>query len=346
MNLIKKTIIIISSLIILLGLFTFINLYRKLYSPNVLVKSGKETFFYIKTGYKIEDVSRDLYEKNYIINRNSFEWLAEKKKYSNNIKPGRYKLKDGMSNNELVNLLRSGKQEPVKLSLNSIRTIQQLSVFVGKHLETDSIELYNILNNNDILLSFGVNNYSVMGIFIPNTYEFRWNTSAKDFVNRMYREYKVFWNDERLKQAMSINLTPEKVIILASIVDEESNMYSEFPTLAGVYINRLNKDMPLQADPTVKFALGNFALKRVLQKHTEINSPYNTYIHKGLPPGPICMPSIKAIESVLHYEKHNYLYFCAKSDFSGYHAFSKTLTQHNQNAKAYWRELNKRRINF
>lgn len=247
MNLIKKTIIIISSLIILLGLFTFINLYRKLYSPNVLVKSGKETFFYIKTGYKIEDVSRDLYEKNYIINRNSFEWLAEKKKYSNNIKPGRYKLKDGMSNNELVNLLRSGKQEPVKLSLNSIRTIQQLSVFVGKHLETDSIELYNILNNNDILLSFGVNNYSVMGIFIPNTYEFRWNTSAKDFVNRMYREYKVFWNDERLKQAMSINLTPEKVIILASIVDEESNMYSEFPTLAGVYINRLNKDMPPQA---------------------------------------------------------------------------------------------------
>jgi UPF0755 protein len=183
-----------------------------------------------------------------------------------------------------------------------------------------------------------------MTLFIPNTYEFYWNTSADKFIERMYVEYKHFWSKSRLNKAQKIKLTPEQVIILASIVEEETIKDDEKPTVAGVYLNRLHKNIRLQADPTVRFAVGDFEIKRILNKHLKIDSPYNTYKYAGLPPGPICIPTISSIDAVLNYKKHDYLYFCAKDDFSGYHAFAKTLKQHNINATKYRKALNKNRI--
>jgi len=312
--------------------------------PNVIIRDHPTAYVYIPTGANIEEVCNILYKNNYIINRNSFEWLAERKKYSSHIKAGRYKIKNRMSNNKLINLLRSGKQDPVRLTFNNIRTLGQLAGYVATHLEADSVSIMHLLSDNLFLSFFGYNRETAFAIFIPNTYELFWNTNAEGFVKRMIYENQKFWKGNREQIAKEAGLTPTQVMTLASIIDNESNMVSEYPTIAGVYMNRLKRDMPLQADPTIKFIVGNFGLKRIIHKQTEINSPYNTYKYKGLPPGPISMPSLRAIEAALNYEKHSYLYFCAKSDFSGYHAFAKTLFQHNQNATAYQNALNRKRI--
>jgi UPF0755 protein len=340
----KKTMLLLLVLVITLALVTLFQTLKKIYMPNVIIRGHQSAYVYIPTGSGIEDVCNILYRNNYIINRNSFEWLAERKKYNKHIKAGRYKIKNRMSNNNLINLLRSGKQEPVKLTFNNIRTIEQMAGFAGNHLEADSISIIHLLKDNLFLSFFGYNRETAFAIFIPNTYELFWNTNAEGFLKRMIYENQRFWKGEHEQQAKEIGLTPTEVMTLASIIDNESNMVSEYPVIAGVYMNRLRRNMPLQADPTIKFIMGNFSLKRIFHKQTEINSPYNTYINKGLPPGPISMASLKAIESVLNYEKHSYLYFCAKSDFSGYHAFARTLIQHNQNAIAYQNALNKKRI--
>jgi UPF0755 protein len=249
-----------------------------------------------------------------------------------------------MNNNDLINLLRSGKQEPVRISLNCIRDLNHLAGYVASHLEADSASIVKMAHDELFLNEVHLNKNNIFGMFIPNTYEFFWNTNAESFLKRMDSEYKKFWSGKRGDKAKNIGFTPEEVITLASIVANESNIESEYPTIAGLYINRLKKDMPLQADPTVKFAVGDITLKRVLHKHTLIESPYNTYKYKGLPPGPISMPTLKSINAVLDYEKHSYLYMCAKADFSGYHSFAKTLIQHNQNAAAYQLALNKNKI--
>jgi len=285
-----------------------------------------------------------LYENNYIINRNSFEWLAEKKNYRNHIYPGRYKLTNGMSNNKLLDLLRSGKQEPVKVVFNNVRTKEQLAGKIAKQIEADSISIMRLLKDKDFIGKYDLNIATISCIFLPNTYEFWWNTSAEKFIDRMNNEYKKFWNEKRLSKAKVLNLTKEDVVTIASIVDEETYKKDEMDDIAGVYINRLRKRMPLQADPTIKFALGDFTVKRILKKHLDIDSPYNTYKFYGLPPGPISIPSIDAIDAVLNYKEHDYLYFCASADFSGYHVFAKTLSQHNVNARAYQRALNKEKI--
>jgi UPF0755 protein len=340
---IKKIIISIIIIVSILFMLIGINYLRKTYFSNIIFE-GQAKYIYIKTGASFSDLCNELERANVLQNRNSFEWVAEKKHYPNKIKPGRYKLTNRMSNKQLIQLLLSGEQEPLKLTFNNIRTIEQLAGVVCKHLETDSAELVKLLRNSDFLIGYYLNPNTAISIFIPNTYEFYWNTNANQFVKRMYKEWTAFWNEERLKKAQEIGLTNIEATILASIVDEETNLSSEYPVIAGVYMNRLKKGMMLQADPTIKFALGDFTMKRVLKKDIEVKSPYNTYKNKGLPPGPICMPSIKAIDGVLNYEHHKYLYFCAKADFSGYHAFANTLKQHNQNAEAYWQALNKNKI--
>jgi UPF0755 protein len=341
---IKKVLISVAIVSVLLIFITIAFAFKRIYQPNVTLNGKETSFVYIPTGSNINDVCRILYEKNIIINRSSFEWIAEKKKYQNNIKPGKYKIKNKMSNNELINLLRSGNQEPVKLTFNNIRTVNQLAGVISRQIEADSASLAKLLNDNDYVQSYGFSSSNIISMFLPDTYEFVWNTSPESFVKRMNKEYVKFWNSTRLEKAKEIGLTQTEVITLASIVDEESNKPDEYAVIAGVYMNRLKKGIPLQADPTVKFALQDFTIKRVLKKHLQTESPYNTYLNKGVPPGPIAMPSIKAIESVLNYQKHNYLYFCAKSDFSGYHVFAKTLTQHNHNAQLYQAALNRNRI--
>jgi len=314
--------------------------YNRIYKSNSL----KDSYLYIPTGSDFDNVVQILSDDSLLRNLESFEWLALKKNYHNHVYPGRYKLDSLMNNNDIINKLRSGHQNPVKVVFNSIRTREQLASKISKQIEADSISLMNVFNDDSIAFQYGLEHETFTCIFIPNTYEFWWNTTAEKFVKKMHAEYKRFWNEGRLEKAKVLNLTPEDVTTLASIVDEETYFNNEMPRVAGVYINRLRKRMHLQADPTLKFALGDFSIKRVLNVHKQIDSPYNTYRRYGLPPGPISFPSVSAIDAVLNYESHSYLYFCAKPDFSGYHNFAKTLSQHNINARNYQRALNKERI--
>lgn len=331
-------------LLLIFGAFKVYQLYRQIEDPNINLSGKKSAYIYIPTGANYKTVTNILYENNYIVNRASFEWVAEKKGYANKVKPGRYQLKEGMSNNALVNILRSGRQAPVKVVFNKVRTKERFAGIIASQLEADSVKLLELLNDEKFLADYGLNKETAVCLFIPNTYEFYWNTDAREFVERMHKEYVKFWNKSRLQKAEKLELSPQEIITLASIVEEETTKSDEKPIMAGVYYNRIKKGMRLQADPTVRFALGDFEVKRILNKHLEIDSPYNTYRKAGLPPGPICIPSISTIDAVLDLQHHKYLYFCAKDDFSGSHVFAKTLQQHNQNAAKYRRALNKNRI--
>jgi UPF0755 protein len=241
-------------------------------------------------------------------------------------------------------MLRSGRQAPVRVTFNNIRSLNELAGRIGKQIEADSTEILSFLNDQNNYSSDGFSRETVISVFIPDTYEFFWNTTGEGFYRRMLREYRNFWNEDRLAKAKAKNLTPVEVSILASIIDDEVAKAEEKPRIAGVYLNRLKRGIPLQACPTIKFALNDFTITRVLSKHLLVDSPFNTYRHNGLPPGPISCPSVQGINAVLNAEDHDYLYFAAKSDFSGYHNFSSTLSQHNRYAAEYQRELNRRRI--
>ena len=247
-----------------------------------------------------------------------------------------------MSNYDLVKLLRSGKQEPVKLVIIKFRLKEDLAGFVSEKLEADSATLITSLNDDVYLRSFDFNQQNAMSLFIPNTYEFYWNTSADQFFKRMKKEYDRFWSEQRREKAASLNLTPVQVISLASIVEEETNYEPEKSRIAGVYLNRIHDNMLLQADPTVKFALKDFSITRILNTHLSFVSPYNTYLNKGLPPGPICTPSVRTIDAVLNAEQNDYLYFCADPERPGTHVFAKTYHDHQLNAKKYQRWLSER----
>jgi UPF0755 protein len=319
-------------------------MYHNIFNPNIKTPGKKDFYLYIPTGSDYEDVI-SLLEKNKIIkDRKTFEWAAEKKNFPNNVHPGRYKIRHSMSNNEMINILRAGLQEPVNLVINMARTPRDLVKKIDKQIEASSDDLLKLMNDEQFLAEYGLNKQTVIGIFLPNTYEFWWNTDAEGFFKRMYREYDKFWNRERTALAKQVNLDRNEVITLASILINETNKEDEYRRIAGVYINRLNNGIRLQADPTVKFALGNFEKQRILRNDTYFDSPYNTYLYDGLPPGPISLPTIKAIDAVLRHEKHDYLYFCAKEDFSGYHNFARTLSQHNKNARLYQKALNQRKI--
>lgn len=317
-------------------------LWKQVYEPNVLL--NESTYIYIPTGGGFQQLKDTLWSCDIVRSRKSFEWIAEKKGLPERIKPGRYEIAPGMSNNDLANLFRSGKQAPLNVTINNIRTKEILSGRMGEVLELDSLELLGLLNNPQFLKKYDKNPQTAMALFVPNTYQLFWNTDAEEFVERMKKEYDRFWNDERKEKAQKMALSPDEVVTLASIVQEETNKNDEKQRIAGVYMNRLQSGWLLQADPTLKFALGDFTIRRVLDEHKAIESPYNTYKNIGLPPGPISMPDIASIDAVLNYETHGYYYFCAKDDLSGYHVFSSNLAQHNINARKYHNALNRMRI--
>jgi UPF0755 protein len=332
-------------LILVMGAATSIYIaYNNIYVKNIVVKEDGKTYFYIKTGSSFLDVIKSLKEQHIVRNESVFEWLAKQKNYTNKVKPGRYALTSNMSNNDLINLLRSGEQEAVKLSFNNVRNKTEFIRKICTQLETDSTQLYEILTNDNALDSLGYDSENILAMFIPNTYDFYWNTTAKKFMNEMYVEHKKFWNKERLAQMKKLNITKVQTSIVASIVEKESNYKPERPTIASVYLNRLRKGMKLQADPTVIYAMGDFKIQRLLSKHLDFDNPYNTYRYAGLPPGPICLPSINALDAALNAPTTNYIYFCAKEDFSGSHNFASTLDAHNRNATKFQRALNKRKI--
>lgn len=337
----KKVFLIILIILIIISVIGFIfgnKYYGYIFRPNVVVDVNP-AYIYIPNGSDYNDVLQILEKSGYVVDIESFKFVAEQKNYSSKILAGRYEICDGMSNNELINLLRSGKQSPVKLSFISVRGLDILAAKVSVFIEADSVQLSTVLNDPATAEQYGFNSQTFMSMFIPNTYEFYWNTSAKKFVERMAEEYNKFWNEDRVEKAELIGLSQVEVCILASIVEAETQKNDEKARVAGVYINRLNKGMLLQADPTVVFAVGDFTIQRVLTRHLMIDSPYNTYMYQGLPPGPINIPSVSSIDAVLNYEKHNYLFFCAKDDFSGYHVFAVTNAQHEANASKYHQAL-------
>jgi UPF0755 protein len=327
----NKWIIIVFVLVLAGAGFRSYQLYHYILDPNIQTPGS----IIIPLNATYEQVIDSLKKHEIISNYTAFDWVAKRKKYAGSIKPGKYLLDKGLNTNEILNMLRSGNQEPVQVTFNNLRFIEELAGAVAKYIEPDSLELITKFNDPAVHEKFGFTKNTFHCMFIPNTYEFYWTTTADQFLERMAMEYRRFWNEERRKKASELGLTPEEVMTVASIVQEETNKKDEKPLVAGLYLNRIKRGMPLQADPTVKFALGNFRIKRVLKSHLEVDSPYNTYKYPGLPPGPINFPEISSIESVLNAAKTSYIYMCARQDFSGYHNFAKTLSAHNENARKY-----------
>ena len=274
----------------------------------------------------------------------AFRYQAEKNDYASRIRTGKFEIKPEDNMRYLYRRLSLGYQTPVKLTIGSVRTLDRLARNVGNQLMIDSTEVAVLLNDSSFYTALGYSKETLPALFIPNTYEVYWNISAKQFMKRMMKEHEAFWNEKRKARAKQIGLSPIEVATLASIVEEETAVNAEKPMVAGLYMNRLKRGMLLQADPTVKFSLQEFTLKRILFKHLEVDSPYNTYKYAGLPPGPIRVPSIQGLESVLNYKEHPYLYMCAKEDFSGTHNFARTSAQHHANARRYQQALNRLKI--
>ncbi len=317
--------------------------WQVVYTPNILIDK-EDLVFNIPTGANFKYVQNSLYDLGIVNDLVSFSFLSKLKRYDQSIKPGSYLLQADMSNKDAINMLRSGDQVPIKLTYSNARSLEVLASKIASYLEFDSATMISNLLNSNVASSYGFTKETFMCMFLPNTYEVYITDRPVVVLDRIYSAYKLFWNPERLAKAATLNLTPEEVIVLASIVDAETNQMDEAPTVAGVYINRLTKNIKLQADPTLIFALGDYTIKRVLYKHMQVDSPYNTYKYAGLPPGPINIPSIAAIEAVLNYEKSDYLYFCANPDFTGNHIFARTLSQHNKNARLLHLALNKKKI--
>ncbi len=339
----KKVLLFTTLIIFIIAAFFAYVAYQSIYASNVNT-NGKKTYLEIKTGSTYTNVKQGLEKLGVLNDILSFERVARLKKYDQLIKAGRFEIKDGWSNNDLVNALRLGKQEAVKVTFNYARTTADLAGKISPYLEFDSLEMKQLFDDTTFWQQKNIKPELITSYFIPNTYNIYWNTSPKQFAERMINEYSDFWNENRKAKAKALKLSQDEVMTLASIVQAETAKKDEAGKVAGVYLNRLRKKIPLQADPTLIFAIGDFSLKRVLDKDKEIDSPYNTYKYAGLPPGPICIPEIYAIDGVLKNEKHSYLYFCAKEDFSGYHNFAKTYTQHLKNANRYHKALNKRKV--
>lgn len=338
----KWSVLIVSSIVFILilsgiGLGAYFFL-----SPNFMPEKTSYVYIYPEKDY--DDLCRQLEDSAGCRNIRTFEQCARLLRYPTNMHTGRYLVKSGMNNWELLNRLRHGFQAPIRITFNNIRKKQDLAARLSEQLMVDKDELISLMDDSSYCESMGFTLSTIEAMFIPNTYEVYWNISAEKLMQRMKREYDAFWTNARQTKANRIGLSPVEVAVLASIVEEESAVADEYPTIAGLYINRLYKGMYLQADPTVKYAFGDFTLQRVLNVHKSVDSPYNTYMYGGLPPGPLRIPSIQSIDAVLNYKKHNYLYMCAKEDFSGRHNFASTLAEHNLNAKRYQEELNRRGI--
>ncbi|MCC5930381.1 MAG: endolytic transglycosylase MltG [Cyclobacteriaceae bacterium] len=323
---------------IFLSSFSFY-IYQLIYAPNFLIDKEPH-FVYVYSDDSFEEFRDRLYHEKIVNNSMAFSLMAKWLKYDKNIKPGKYLIESNENNLAVIRRLRSGDQVPVRITFNNVRLLDELSEKICRGLEIQAEAFDSILLDPATPLRFGFTRETFKAMFIPNTYEVFWNISAEQLLNRMHKEYLGFWTDERKKKAEMLSLSPEEVVTLASIVESETRYFEESPVIAGLYLNRLKKGMPLQADPTVVYAVGDFNIKRVLNKDKEIDSPYNTYKYAGLPPGPIRMADIRAIDAVLNYDKNDYLYMCAKEDFSGYHNFAVSYAEHQRNAIRYQRALN------
>ena len=299
---------------------------------------------YVPSTSNYESVVDTLVANGCIQDREGFNAMARLRGYPNLVKGGSYVVKANMSYYDLVNKLRAGNQDPIMVVIGRQRSLATLCENLGRRFEFSGKELYGLLRTERVCEGYGLTRANVMALFVQNSYEFYWNVSAKDFLDRMYKEYKRFWNEGRVRKCKTLNLSESEVTALAAIVDEETNDDSEKPLIASVYLNRIRKHMPLQADPTVRYAVGDFSIRRVLKAHTLVDSPYNTYRRLGIPPGPICIPSEAAIDAVLENRRTDYLYFCAKEDFSGSHNFASNLKDHQKNAQRFHEALNSRRI--
>jgi UPF0755 protein len=340
----KNTFVAMLLVLLLIGGVALYLFYRAFYYPGIRIPE-KSRLVYIHTGWNFEQVMDMLESKDILKNPKAFKLLAGIKKYKTNIKPGRYRILNGMNNVQLVNLLLSGKQEPESISIHNMRTIQDLAGILALKMEADSTTIINAITDRQTLKKYGFNIASVSAMFIPGTYSLLWTDKPNEFIERMHDNYESFWTDERRQLAAGIPLTPIQVSILASIVQAEQSIYdSEKPVIAGLYINRLKKDMPLQSDPTLVFARGDFSILRVRNGDKKVESQYNTYEHTGLPPGPINMPEPSSIDAVLHYQKSDYLYMCAEADFSGRHHFTNSFKDQEQCAMKYRKALNQRGI--
>ena len=312
--------------------------YQMVYTPNILVDQD-DRLLLVKEGNTFKDVQDELHEGEFVQDLISFSFLAKLMNYDEQIKPGRYLLKRNMSNLRAIQLLKSGAQEPVRITFNNVRLVPELAEKITRNLGMTPQEFEASVVQFAMTNSYGLNKENILVMFIPNTYQVYYNIVPEALVKRMYQEYENFWTDERKAKAKKIGLTPTEVSILASIVQAESVRPDEAPTIAGLYMNRLKQGIPLQADPTLVFAVGDFTLKRILNVHKEIDSPYNTYKYAGLPPGPINMPEINSLEAVLDFKPSDYLYMCAKEDFSGRHNFTSDYQEHMNNAIRYQKAL-------
>ncbi|PRY85525.1 endolytic transglycosylase MltG [Mongoliibacter ruber] len=318
--------------------------YQAFFSPNALVDKEEGRMIQIPSNATFQMVVDTLYQNEVINDVITFSFVSKVMKYQEAVKPGLYNIPPKTNNLNLVRMLRSGNQTPVMVTFNNVRLKEDLAEKITRNLEISEQQFLDLLTDSVNIRKFGFEEETIMSMFIPNSYEVWWNTSAEKLFDRMFNEYNSFWTEERKNKASQLGLSPNEVSTLASIVQAETQKADERPKVAGVYLNRLKINMPLQADPTLVFAAGDFSIKRVLNVHKEIESPYNTYKYTGLPPGPINLPEISALEAVLNYEDHSYLYFCAKEDFSGYHAFATSLTEHLNNARRYQAALNRSKI--
>ena len=314
--------------------------YQVFLSPNTLQDKQEAYQLKIPSGSVYAQVADQLYEEKVINDALSFSFVAKLLGYQETVKPGLYQVEPNMSNLDLVRMLRSGQQTPVRVTFNTIRTKEDLAEKISANLEVSKEQFLELLQDSVYIRKFGFEEETIMSLFIPNTYEFWWDTSAEELFERMHKEYQSFWTEARSQKAQDLGLSKEEVSTLASIVQAESQKSDERPKIAGVYLNRLRIGMPLQADPTLVFAAGDFSIKRLTAKQMAIDSPYNTYKYAGLPPGPINLPDINSLDAVLNFQKHSYLYFCAKEDFSGYHSFAVGYDEHLNNARRYQRALN------
>jgi UPF0755 protein len=313
------------------------------FGPNTGSMSRGE-YLFIRTGSGYAQVRNALINGGFLRDMKSFDLLAKRAGYTSHVRPGRYRIRRGMSNWQIVRMLRAGRQEPVRLVIGKLRRKDDFIRLVSSHLEADSNVLRHMLGDSVYLAQFGLDTGAALCAVLPDTYEFYWNTTADKAFRKIARAFTAYWTAERKAAAVNHSLSPQEAIILASIVEEETNKRDEQPTIASVYLNRMAKSMKLQADPTARYAAGDFTIRRITSLHTAIPSPYNTYYAQGLPPGPICTPAARTIDAVLKAPKTDYLYFCAKEDFSGYHRFATSYSDHLKNAALYQRALNARGV--
>ncbi|GHT48791.1 aminodeoxychorismate lyase [Bacteroidia bacterium] len=341
----KKNILIGAGILLVIGLVLLVrSLVFSIQMRSAAFDIDKPQYIYIDNAKDYDRLLVQLDSVGHLKNGKRFKKVSERLNYPTRMKSGCYKIEPKMSYLEAVRLFRNGEQTPIKITFNNMRLKSDFVERISSQFMFSTEDLLALLNDTAFTAQLGFDTTTVLTLFIPNTYEFFWNIPAKSFVERMKKEYDRFWTPQRLEKAAEIPLSPTEVSILASIVEEETANRSEYPIVAGLYINRLHRGIALQADPTVKFAVGDVSLRRILNKHLKVKSPYNTYLHKGLPPGPIRVPGIRGIDGVLNYARHAYLYMCAKEDFSGTHNFAVRLAEHNRNARKYQTALNKLKI--